>query len=63
MPVKYICDGCGKESPADNTPRGFFKPRAWFERGDEDGTQIVCSRECIEKVAKASGKTACVLPI
>ena len=29
----------------------------------DDGTQLACSRACIEKVAAATGKTSVVLPI
>lgn len=62
MSVEYICDGCGKREPAANMPHGFFKPARWFERGDEHGTQVACSRECIAKIAQKTGKTAVVAP-
>lgn len=62
--VEFICDGCGKRQAVAGTRSGdFLKPRDWFQRTDDDGTQIACSRECIEKVANATGKTAVVLPI
>jgi hypothetical protein len=41
----------------------WHKPRSWYERTDEDGTQTACSRECIEKIAEKTGKTAVVLPV
>ena len=63
MSVIYICDGCGKQEPALDMPHGAFKPPNWFARGDKDGTQYACSRECIEIVAKKTGKTDLVLPI
>jgi len=64
MGVKFICDGCGKEQNGTfNRTGNAFKPRSWFQRGDDDGTQTACSRACIDKVAGATGKTACVLPI
>ena len=65
MAAKFICDGCGKEAPAEyvrNGGPGWFKPRSWFQRQDEDGPQDACSRECVEKIAKESGKTGVVLP-
>ncbi len=63
MAAKSICDGCGKEAPMSNNGREWFKPRDWFERSDGDGIQTACSRECIEKVAEKTGKTAVVLPV
>lgn len=63
MACEYVCDGCGKREPAVLYPGGLFKPAAWYERSDEDGVQHACSRECIEKVARTSGKTSVVLPI
>lgn len=64
MACKFICDGCGKEAPAVSyKERGWFKPTKWYQRGDEDGIQDACCRECIEKIAAKSGKTGCVLPI
>ena len=63
MACKYICDGCGKEAKATSSEySGYDKPHSWFQRRDKDGAQDACSRECIEKIAKESGKTACVLP-
>jgi hypothetical protein len=63
MACKFICDGCGKEEPGYYNGQDWFKPHNWFERSDKDGAQTVCSRPCIETVAKKSGKTAVVLPI
>lgn len=63
MPVKFICDGCGEEAPGSNYHGQWFKPNSWFERSDEDGAQLACSRECIETIAAKSGKTSIVLPI
>lgn len=61
---EYICDGCGKREPAQVSLRGeYIKPRDWFSRRDGDGTQVACSRECIEQVAAATGKTGLVAPI
>lgn len=59
------CDGCGKEAPMRffGVPGAFHKPTHWFMREDKDGSQVACSRECIEKIAKETGKTACVLPV
>lgn len=64
MGCKYICDGCEKEAPGQPGRDGnFHKPDAWFQRSDEDGIQVACSRECIDTIAKKSGKTGVVLPI
>lgn len=64
MAAIWVCDGCGKQKPAavwgDHT---FKKPHGWFERSDKDGIQTACSRECVEKVAKKTGKSAAVLPL
>lgn len=63
MAVEYVCDGCGKREPAIHYGRAeWHKPHNWFQRGDENGPQDACSRECIEKIAKATGKTGVVLP-
>lgn len=59
MAIEVICDGCGKREPV----KAWRKPHAWFERGDDDGVQLACSRPCIEAVAKSTGKTGTVLPI
>lgn len=63
MASQYICDGCGKVSPAGRIGRDWGKPRDWFQRSDEDGIQDACSRECIDRIAKETGKTSVVLPI
>jgi len=63
MACEFICDGCGKRAPAFQNGGDWFKPRDWFERGDEDGVQTACSRDCIEKIAAKTGKTSVVLPI
>ena len=63
MACKFICDGCGKEAPAENNGRDWFKPSHWFERSDDSGIQTACSRECIKKIAEKTGKTDLVLPV
>lgn len=65
MSCRFICDGCGKEKGADTSGGGqsWCKPLSWFQRSDKDGIQDACSRECIDKIAKALGKTGCVLPV
>ena len=64
MPVIYECDGCGKQVAGSFNARGdAYKPHVWFQRSDDDGTQLACSRECIKKTAEKSGKTSVVLPI
>lgn len=65
MAAKFICDGCGKEAPAEYYPHdfGWHKPRDWFQREDSDGVQDACCRECIKKIAEKSGKTSLVIPL
>ena len=63
MPVIFKCDGCDKEVEGHSDQGRWYKPHDWFQRSDEDGAQVACSRDCIEKVAKKSGKTSVVLPI
>ena len=64
MACEFICDGCGLRGKAEEGKDGnYYKPRSWFQRSDDDGIQIACSRECIEKVAAKTGKTPCVLPV
>lgn len=63
MSAEIICDGCGKRAPMAEINNQFFKPMSWFQRSDKDGIQVACSRECISKIAKKSGKTDMVLPI
>lgn len=41
--VVYVCDGCGKRQIVAATRGGdFLKPRDWYQRTDEDGTQTAC---------------------
>lgn len=63
MAVEYICDGCGKREPATNNGRNWFKPSAWYQRSDDEGPQVACSRECIDAIAEKTGKTSVVLPV
>lgn len=64
MAAEAICDGCGKRAPMVATQSGnWIKPYTWFERSDKDGIQTACSRECIDKIARKTGKTGAVLPI
>ena len=64
MACEFICDGCGKRMPASHNARGeWIKPFHWYQRSDEDGIQDACSRECIDKISKKTGKTSVVLPV
>ncbi len=64
MGAKSICDGCGLEAPMIAGPDGRWrKPDHWYERSDNDGIQTACHRDCIEKVAATTDKTAGVLPV
>lgn len=63
--VIWTCDGCGKEAPGIFGAHGCesHKPTSWYARRDDDGVQVACSRECIDHISAASGKTNLVLPI
>lgn len=66
MSCFYVCDGCGKTEKArfyKSNPTRFFDPADWFERGDEDGIQNACSRECVKKIAEETKKTSVVIPL
>lgn len=61
---EFICQGCGKRANGENGAGcDFHKPHAWYARKDGDGVQVACSRECIDRIAGASGKTRVVLPL
>lgn len=63
MACEFICDGCGKKQEASfYYPGGYFKPNKWFQRQDKNGIQDACSRRCIEKIAKETGKTNVIVP-
>ena len=61
--VIFKCDGCGATAPGFWANGEVYKPMAWFQRSDEDGVQIACSRRCIQDIADKTGKTSVVLPI
>lgn len=64
MATEWVCDGCGKRAQGFVNRLGqAFHPHDWYQRTDDDGTQVACSRACIETVAAKSGKTRVVLPI
>ena len=64
MAAEFICDGCGKRVMATQGPHGqWLKPHSWYQRSDEDGIQVACSRACIARTSEKSGKTKVVLPI
>ncbi len=64
MPAEIICDGCGKrEKMIHGADGNFHKPHNWFQRNDEDGIQVACSRECVEIISKNTGKPSIILPI
>lgn len=62
--VIFICDGCGKQEEGSFSRSGdALKPRLWYQRSDDEGVQLACSRRCIKRVAEKTGKTSLVLPI
>lgn len=60
----FVCNGCGKqeESHDFDTWGRAIKPAGWYSRGDKDGCQLACSRDCIQTVSEETGKTSVVLP-
>jgi len=62
MAAEAICDGCEKRAPMEYFNGSWHKPRSWFERSDKNGPQTACSRECVDKIAAATGKTGVILP-
>lgn len=53
MAAEAICDVCGKRASMKvNRFGNWWKPGGWFQRTDEDGELIVCSRECFDVVNK-----------
>lgn len=63
MAIEFICDGCGKKEPAKRGYRGEpIKPPEWFSRIDGEGEQHACCRNCVQIVAKKTGKTQVVAP-
>lgn len=64
MATEWICDGCGKRAAGVPGPHGrWLKPHDWFERSDDEGIQSACSRQCVDKIAEATGKSGLVLPL
>ncbi len=64
MSMIAICDGCGRPEKARHAPNGdWLKPEIWYQRSDEDGIQLACSRQCIGTVAAKSGTTNVVWPL
>ena len=61
--VIFHCDGCGKQEEGGFSNDAWHKPERWFQRSDDDGPQIACSRECIDKISAKSSKTGVVLPV
>lgn len=57
------CDGCGKTASMLEAHGNFIKPSDWFQRSDEEGIQLACSRDCIKEVARKTGKTDAMLPV
>ena len=62
MSVKYICDGCGKESGGEFNGLDTFKPSSWYSRNTEDKELHACSRACIEKINKKRDENTSILP-
>jgi hypothetical protein len=63
MAAEAICDGCGKRQRMPYGMGAYVKPHDWYQRSDDDGIQVACSRRCIDRIAEKTGKTSVVLPI
>jgi hypothetical protein len=63
MTIKYICDGCGRDSKGQFNGINMFMPDEWFSKNTDDGVIHACCRECIEKVNNKRGENTLVLPI
>lgn len=60
---EFTCDGCGATATGEKwADRQWHKPRLWYQRSDADGDQLACSRDCIDVVAKETGKTRAIFP-
>ena len=65
MSAEYTCDGCGKKARAVywGVSVDWHKPNKWFQRGDKDsGPEDACSRACIDRIAKKTGKNRLIMP-
>lgn len=63
MACEMICDGCGKREKASEGDNGYFKPKDWYQRTDEQyGILLACSRECIKVIEERTGTKAAILP-
>jgi hypothetical protein len=60
--VIFECDGCKKQEEGYFVDSRAIKPDKWYSRSDKEGTQIACSRECIDKIAKETNKTRVIMP-
>jgi len=58
MAAESICDNCGKRAPMVAGRAGrWHKPRAWYERSDDDGIQTAWNtREAAEAAKKGGSK-------
>lgn len=62
--IKYICEGCGKESPPKfrkgppQAPVLYDKPEGWLERPHKGEVLTVCCTECALKVNTKIGVEA-----
>ena len=63
MTVKYICDGCGKESFGECNGLDTFKPRSWFARIEGKKELHACCRECTDRANHNSNNPKPIIPI
>lgn len=65
MPAIAICSGCGVREPMIEGKDGIFHtPTYWYTRADEhEGIQLACSKECIKKIDRNTGKKPVIIPL
>lgn len=56
--IKYICDECAKEEPANWYSIGKIleKPVGWLMKVDKNGETHACSVECVQKITEKEEK-------
>lgn len=51
MGMIAICDGCGRQEPADTNGRDWFKPHVWYAKSGDNGKPLMaCSRDCMNTI-------------
>lgn len=63
--VTFRCDGCGLTAPGvfSSHSQAWHKPSHWYQRSDDKGPQLACSRQCIQTASANAGTSPAILPI